>query len=150
MLYDGIFEEIPLRFYSFTNYYLSSIQQGIQPGHVVSEMFVKTPMLTKAAHILRAWAEDHKTWVCLNGGNSADLATLSEELQDLAARLHLPFAAFREDEQSLNGALTSVGLIVPANVYELSAQWRATGQPTELNTPEEQLASLLGRYQLAK
>jgi hypothetical protein len=143
-----------MRFYGFGNYYLSSLQQGLQAGHTIAELFVKhnhfdvhpamgKPVsesidayenLAKADMVLE-WASDHKTMVLLNGGNSADLAELYTFFN--TAENPFPFAKFHEDEQSLNGALTYVGIILPARIYDLSAKMRAL--PAEGQTFEELL-----------
>lgn len=131
-----------MRFYGFGNYYLSSLQQGLQAGHAVAELFVKhnhadvnnasagdytlpeeRNNLAKADYVL-GWAENHKTMVLLNGGNSADLQELFEFLE--TNKCPFPFVKFHEDEVSLNGALTYVGMILPAQIYETAAVLRRT------------------------
>lgn len=58
-----------LRLYSFTNYYLSDLQKGLQTAHLVSEMFTKY-VTGKHKKMLFEWATNHKTIIILNGGNS--------------------------------------------------------------------------------
>lgn len=112
-----------MRFYGFGNYYLSSLQQGLQAAHCVAEMFVKYgPNESNQLNQLYDWAENHKTMVLLNGGNSASLADLYNHLND--SDNPYPFVKFHEDEQSLNGALTYVGIILPERVYDAAAQIR--------------------------
>jgi hypothetical protein len=63
----------------------------------------------------------HKTIVVLNGGNSASLNDIYRQLTVIATKLHLPVAKFTEDLQSLNGATTAIGIIVPPRIYEYAA-----------------------------
>ena len=119
-----------MRFYGFGNYYLSSLQQGLQAGHAAVDLHVKYNIheqghfdIAPCQNMYNDWAENHKTMVLLNGGNSADLA-------DLYAFLYCeenpyPFVKFHEDEVSLNGALTYVGMILPPKIYDTAARIRA-------------------------
>jgi len=127
-----------MRLYTFTNFYLSSIQQGIQPLHVTSELFVKYPneLRTQSSvypdAILQEWAKNHKTVVCLNGGNNADLNEIWVKLNSFGLTLNLPFAKFHEDEQSLGGVVTSMGIVVPTEIYEFASKLRtARYQPDD-------------------
>lgn len=109
-----------MRFYTFCNYYLSSIQQGIQSAHCMHEMFVHYhtyPAESKARLAMWDWAAHHKTMVVLNGGNSAELAEILNTVIQCANEMLLPYDAFREDGDSLNGALTCVGVVVPEPIY---------------------------------
>ena len=101
-----------LRAYFFGNMYLSSIQQGIQAAHVVAEMFIKYHGLHPT---LIDWANAHKTMILLNGGYSEELHRLHGVF---ASRENpYPYAAFRESEQALEGAITSVGIILPEYIW---------------------------------
>lgn len=104
-----------MRFYSFTNFYLSSIQQGIQPGHACVELFLKYKGDSKQHDILYDWAENHKTFMCMNGGNNASLEDLHSFVEDV--NNPYPYAVFYEDEQSLNGVMTSIGMVLPEKIY---------------------------------
>jgi hypothetical protein len=98
------------RAYILTNYYLSQLQCGLQSAHVVSEMSLKNHKQYKQ------WAEFDKTMIILNGGNSAQLAEFEEFCEESIKNKYC-WAAFREDEKSLNNALTAVGIILPESVY---------------------------------
>lgn len=112
------------RFYSFTNMYLSSIQKGIQTAHAVSEMS-KTVYPTNIANDAYSnWAKFDKTIIVLNGGNQAMLQMLYDFAVPFGKRFDLPVVKFHEDEQSLNGALTAVGIILPSCWYELASNLR--------------------------
>ena len=127
-----------MRFYGFGNYYLSSLQQGLQAAHTVGEIFVKhnhailnsvndytqpkeIELLEKADMVLD-WAQHHKTMVLLNGGNSLSLQELFDFFDN--EDNPYPYAKFHEDDQSLNGALTYVGIILPEKIYETSLMMR--------------------------
>lgn len=117
-----------MRFYGFGNYYLSSLQQGLQAGHAAVELHVKYNILDGhydadfQKNMFNNWAMNHKTMVLLNGGNSADLQELFEFLSN--DENPYPYVKFHEDEVSLNGALTYVGLILPPKIYDTSAAMR--------------------------
>jgi hypothetical protein len=106
-----------LRLYSFVNFYLSSIQQGIQTGHVAVELvrkYSKEPFGNGVVSGLALdWADHHKTFITLNGGNNASLI----KIRELAMQCRWPFAVFHEDEQSLDNLLTAVAIVVPESVY---------------------------------
>lgn len=113
------------RFYGFGNYYLSSLQQGLQAAHAVGNLCVGFKTNTPQHAIAYEWALNHKTMVLLNGGNSDSLANIHIKLQYFAEKgMTLPFTDFHEDEASLNGALTYVGIIIPSVIYESAQQLR--------------------------
>jgi hypothetical protein len=122
-----------MRLYSLTNYYLSATQHGIQTAHLVSELsrLDRAGALGKgkrsASAVFREWADNHKTIIVLNGGNSARLryfhnALISSTL-DQKTRIadHYPVVHFTEDADSLDGAWTAVGVILPESVYYAGA-----------------------------
>ena len=116
-----------MRFYTFCNFYLSSIQQGIQSAHCLHELFVQ-PCRTGdvlARTMLWDWAQHHKTIIVLNGGTSADLNEMTISLGKIARGANIPFASWAEDGPSLNNAATCVGMIVPAKIYEAAALLRS-------------------------
>lgn len=114
-----------MRFYSAGNFYLSSIQQGIQGAHVLGELFTKYgENTTGGGYSLFDWARNHKTMICLNGGNASSLREFYALLHS-ADNKYLPYAKFHEDEQSLDNAMTCVGVVVPARIYE--AEWIKPG-----------------------
>lgn len=107
-----------MRFYAAGNYYLSSIQQGIQAAHALGEMFNQYPYGdSPVGRTLRDWSANHKTMVLLNGGNSAGLRDLWQLLSD-PRNTSLPVSKFHEDDQSLDGALTCVAIVLPERLYE--------------------------------
>ena len=113
-----------MRFYSFTNWMLRPIQQGIQPGHAAVELFVKYPeeSFTTESEMLFEWARDHKTFICLNGGTHFDLLDLREFMEKEGPPY--PWSLFCEDGASLGGLITSIGIILPPRIYETAAVLR--------------------------
>ena len=99
-----------MRFYSAGNMYLSSIQQGIQAAHCVAEM----SRLWMSNKMVSDWIVTHKTLICVNGGNNK---SLNEFYELVRYQKQFPVAQFHEDEQSMAGMLTTVGIIVPEEIY---------------------------------
>jgi hypothetical protein len=148
-----------MRLYSFTNFYLSSIQQGIQPAHCISDLFVKYADESAERAVLLDWATNHKTMICLNGGNAAGIREIYANLTALGGAIQLPFVKFHEDAQSLDGALTSCAIVIPQPIYDAAATLRTTksaidavlqGVGGDLDENEMQLAYLLNEFGLAK
>lgn len=109
-----------LRLYTFCNFYLSSIQQGIQSAHVVHSLFIKYPA-AEINPILWDWAENDKTMIVLNGGAHADISqgySLAESLSLTHRGVPLPLEYFREDDYSLGGILTCWGIVLPKCIYD--------------------------------
>ena len=112
-----------MRLYTFCNYYLSSIQQGIQTAHVVADLAIRCKKRFVQETQFDDWANNHKTIIVLNGGNSASLIEIENLFNDNANPY--PWVAFREDEQSLNSAITCVGIILPNRIYETAEEIRS-------------------------
>ena len=117
-----------MRAYYFVNgLYMSQIQLGIQSLHCTTEMFVKYPNVEWTAsgspnQHLYDWAHNHKTVIILNAG-------YTETIRDLLKFFHTgthtyPFAEFRESKEALDGALTSVGIVLPEKIYAGAAAMR--------------------------
>lgn len=141
-----------MRLYTFSNFYLSPIQIGIQTAHVVSELFAQYCRGEVVnARVLMDWTANHKTIICLNGGNNAGVLSTYERLEVIGERLRLPYAKFHEDEQSLGGIVTCCGIVVPQTIYDHATMLRATPEYiSQLTDHEEQLALLLNQYSLAR
>lgn len=109
-----------MRLYTFVNFYLSSIQQGIQTAHLVHELFTKYKApITKSSKskMLYDWANNHKTIITLNGGANEDIEDVFKRLS--IPKMHnYPFASFNEDHFSLGGVMTCCGIVVGPEVYE--------------------------------
>lgn len=137
-----------MRAYTFTLWQLRAVAQGIQPAHCLIDMFTKYREHTSVeAKLLYDWAENHKTMICLNGGTAGGLKTLWEILEPLAVSLQLPVQKFHEDEESLCGMMTSVGVIVTEDIYTYAAALRSKDEQDlvdwymEYNTNEYRVAS---------
>lgn len=99
-----------MRLYTFMHVYISSIQQGIQTAHIVGELNNEySPMVVD-------WQQEHKTIIVCNGGNSKSIKELIAFFCD--RRNPYPFAGFYEDEDSMEGMCTGVGIILPEEIYE--------------------------------
>lgn len=110
-----------LRLYTFCNFYLSSIQQGIQSAHVTHSLFVKYPTV-ESNPLLWDWAQNDKTMIVLNGGTHKDIAQAYQLVSDLGLQhdgVALPFESFSEDEESLGGIMTSFGIVLPKQLYDV-------------------------------
>jgi len=128
--------EQELRFYSFTNWMLRPIQQGIQPGHAAVDLFVKYSLYGKTTadiigerqrEMLYDWATNWKTFICLNGGNN-------ESVEEIYAFLHdeqnpYPYAPFHEDEASAAGMMTTVGIVLPERIFSTASLLRRRELP---------------------
>lgn len=123
-----------MRAYFFGNMYLSSIQQGIQAAHAVAAMYTKYLPLPHRqdpgdvfsyddeAAYLTDWAENHETMILLNAGYSSTIHELCEFFQSMDNPY--PWSAFYEGKDALDGALTTVGIILPEDIYEGAAVLR--------------------------
>jgi hypothetical protein len=144
-----------MRLYTFTHFMLSSIQQGIQSGHVSQTLFLKYQhKSTKQFKALYEWAPS-PTIIALNGGNSFHLKEILTSLENSATFLKLPYAEFFEDQESMQGVRTSVGVIIPARIYEAAAAMRSK-EPSAisdlpiLHSAEVDLIILINSHQFAK
>lgn len=146
-----------MRAYSFTNYYLSTIAQGIQPAHAINDLHIKYADESPQRAVLLDWSKNHKTMICLSGGDYHGVLDCFTKLEAIAPALQLPYGAFHEDESSLGGLMTSCVIIVPEWIYELAAEIRAA-RPIErvamldaIMQPEAaQLIELLNNSGLAR
>lgn len=111
------------RCYTFTHFMLSSIQQGIQSGHAAMELVNKYYDPEEVTYvqdehnfeIVLDWIRNNKTIVCLNGGNSESMIELVQFLNTY--KNPFPWVTFHEDENSLEGILTSIAIILPDRIY---------------------------------
>lgn len=108
-----------LRLYTFVNFYLSSIQQGIQSAHIAHELFVKYKNNKNQIEKIYEWATDHKTMIVLNGGPNQSIIEINNLFNDIVSDLLFitPFTSFYEDDPSLGGIMTSVGIILPEEIF---------------------------------
>ena len=122
-----------MKAYFWGNIYLSSIQQGIQAGHVIADMagqakldeITDTVSTVVRSDMFWEWVNDHKTMILYRGGNMAQLTMMAE----IFGRTNYPTATFHEDAESLNGALTSIGIVLPDRFHRLAAHARSESIP---------------------
>ncbi len=124
-----------MRAYFLAHAYLSPIQHGIQAQHCTADMFVyynsrrehASNYQIEGEKTLREWAENHKTTIVLNGGNSAMLLealhTFSE-MRNLSDIDYIPYLAFHEDDDSMRGMMTCVGIVADDHMCELIQMYR--------------------------
>lgn len=109
-----------MRCYHLCNFYLSSIQQGIQSAHSQMELFVKYEIDSLQKTSLVEWAKFHKTMIVLNGGMLSDMVK-SLEFLNTDENIY-PWAPFNESEEALGGILTNIAIVLPEKIY-LTAEW---------------------------
>lgn len=118
-----------LRLYSFINFYLSAIQQGVQTGHLAVDMVRKytkpdSKILPKLkpefqakenakSDMVAEWADNFKTFIILNGGDNESLCNTTEFIQTC----DYPWVIFCEDNESLGGLQTGVAMVLPENIF---------------------------------
>ena len=127
-----------MRLYTFINFYLSSIQQGIQTAHIMGELvnLSQSPKYdpSKKEQILN-WCKNHKTIVVCNGGNGEGIRNIIDLFENPINPY--PFAYFYED-CSVDGLLTGVGIIVPEEIYEMKSSFEViNGQRTKIYTYDQ-------------
>jgi len=133
------------RAYFFNNMYLSSIQQGIQAGHVIAEMSIKYVKESPKDTIYEKWAKDDKVMIVLNGGYVSNLYYIQEAI----ANLDFPWAAFNESEEAMDGMLTSVGVILPEWIYKLAKLMRDENECTPTEEEVEEYAKFPALWPIA-
>ena len=120
------------RLYSFVNYYLSSIQQGIQTGHAAVDIvrkYTSDANLSKRnteyqQHLVEKWADHDKTFIILNGGDSTGIDNAT---RTISANNTFPWSIFKESSDSLSGIQTCVSVIVPAYIFDVTKQYDTYG-----------------------
>lgn len=134
-----------LRAYFFGNMYISPIQHGIQGSHVVTKMFRGNqsdlfPNDPTMQQTLFDWGDDGVTKIYLQAGYQRNLEIIYDVLSYIAPRLGLPYAKFHEEVDALNGALTSVGVVAPKEIYDKDmTDWKhpAYGILRDVHTPTD-------------
>jgi hypothetical protein len=107
-----------MRLYTFINFYLSQIQQGIQTAHLVHELFNKYNTKDERDILGRElddWSRNHKTIYVMNAGADPDI----QQLLDVFARYDFPYTEFSEDD-GLCRARTGCCVLLPAWVYDVT------------------------------
>jgi len=107
------------RCFTFGNFMLSSIQQGIQASHAITEMFVKYKKDSIQKNMLYDWAAYDKTLVCKNAGDADAVRGIYQFFSE--ENNVLPFGAFAESHSALDGNMTCISIIIPDRIYETGA-----------------------------
>jgi len=112
-----------MRIYHFGNFYMSSIQQGIQSAHAQTEMALKYlnnfDGIDEQVRLYKDWAVNYKTMICLNGGMNSSLCNIKDTFDDITNPY--PWISFRESEEAMGGMLTNVAIVLPEFIYELAS-----------------------------
>ena len=113
-----------MRIYHFGNFYMSSIQQGIQAAHCQTEMAMNYSgtVVNEAVIMYKDWAVNHKTMICLNGGMNIDLEDI-KYLMEVPENPY-PWSFFQEAEEAMGGMLTNVAIVLPEKIYNLASEIR--------------------------
>lgn len=119
-----------LRLYSFCNFYLSSIQQGIQTGHAAVDLVrlythagnfhqLASNDEVAATAMVTDWADNWKTFIILNGGDHAGVQAAGQTCFESG----LPHIHFTEP--GLGDIKTCWVVVVPENVFNarLDSTW---------------------------
>lgn len=110
-------------YFFVNNLYMSEKQYGIQSFHCFGEIVLKYMTVSnvinrkvriKYNHLLN-WLKNDKKTILLKGHNCANLNKIKEFLNDNDNTY--PWSYFCEDEESLNSAITSVGVVLPERIH---------------------------------
>lgn len=140
-----------LRLYCFVNFYLSSIQQGIQTGHAAVDLVrkytahgnpLRASITSYHEHLVEQWADNYKTFIILNGGDSVGIANAT----DLIAKNGVfPWASFSESENSLKGIQTCVAVVLPEYIFAAEKQFKENGDYDWIYRYEEEKSQVYSR-----
>tara|TARA_R110002020_G_scaffold475286_2_gene709424 strand:+ start:332 stop:790 length:459 start_codon:yes stop_codon:yes gene_type:complete len=144
------------RAYFFNNMYLTGIHAGIQAQHCTAEMFIKysgSDWYSSLGETLKEWAFNHKTTIILNGGYASNLTRIENLLNESSNKY--PWACFNESMDALEGCITSVGIILPEEIYDYNKNYKEwTVSPELCDRPDNLddygylLADLVSSYRL--
>lgn len=144
-----------MRAYFFVNSALSGIQKGLQSGHCGDEIALKAVLGSRGSDRERQfyeawldWVSNHKTVILLEGGFHQNLAEIEDFFKDIIHE-H-PWAAFREDEETLALAYTCVGIILPERIYEAAKRVREARVNLELGLDDERVWSVVGEFKITE
>jgi hypothetical protein len=135
-----------LRLYSFCNFYLSSIQQGIQTGHAAVRLVRKyLGSASSCRDMVKDWADNHETFIILNGGDNDGV----EAAHAAIIGSGYPFDHFRESQGALGGMKTCCAVILPESVFNAKVDphfgWAQSPSINYISTFEEN-GVLVHRY----
>lgn len=97
---------------------MAGIHGGIQSLHAAVQMAVDFPPGTPGHDVFHAWATGTPTAILLNAGFASRLEKVAQTIEAFNGEANhgviLPYARFHEGVDELNGALTAVALVIPA------------------------------------
>lgn len=140
-------KELELRMYGLVPYNLSEIQKAIQFGHAVVEYGQAIKGIPLLESVYNDWANNHKTFIILNGGTTniklSRLGTLNQHYLDLDLQ-GIPFASFHEPD--LGDQLTALAFIVDERVFNKKLYPDFEMPNTELLSEQEKIAIYADGY----
>lgn len=99
------------RLYAFSHSWLSGVQKGIQANHATVSLLRGGFRNRKD---VKKWVDEDLTLIQLDGGNCDRLVYITDLI---VFSTRFSYACFFEDEESLNGAITSVVVVLPDWFY---------------------------------
>lgn len=115
-----------MKAYTFINSYVCGIQVGIQAGHAIVELMNSYQPMDSSVRammedqnedlnteLVQEWAESHKTFVWLDGGDSETMGVLALSLHAAS----MPYAVFREP--GLGNVVTAISTVLDTEQCEL-------------------------------
>jgi hypothetical protein len=138
-----------MRAYFFVNSALSGIQKGLQVAHCVAEMSTKDPedQWQRDKSVFETWRDYHKTIIVLEGGFHADLMEIADSFQ---GNYDYCWEAFREDEETMNGMMTAVGIILPERIYKAAEVVRKSHVNLDLDSPDERVHEVVEEFKITE
>ena len=141
------------KLFVFANTYISDLQKGLQTAHLVGDMAweytkgLKAKNQKNAAKLFNEWWTIHRTIIILRGGNHRQLDELYDRLK---TQKKYPVGIFQEDHESLRGANTVVGIILPDPFDSVDGRNQITSyQKDQMSEVEQFLITLLDSSHLA-
>ena len=118
-------EEPKSKCYLITHGMLSAAVAGVQGAHAMHEL----DMLCSSNAFFLEWDYNSLTIVLVNGGNTESLDNIQNLLCGGAAGADLPFVAFHEDRETLDGILTAIAVVLPAELanWDPNPMWERPG-----------------------
>jgi len=104
---------------------------------LANKYMVREGWINGFAEQVADWIENHKTIICLNGGNSASLKDLLDFLYN--PKNPFPVTSFYEDEDTAEGLMTSVAIILPARIFETASLMRSRTLPDGVSYSHDRL-----------
>lgn len=107
------------RMYFLVNQYMMGIQAGIQAGHAACRLMAEhwdDDRESPRVKLIQKWFREDETFIVLDGGYQKVMQGFIDKVL-FPLRDTIPYTAFHEETDSLNGALTAVAFILPEKIY---------------------------------